>query len=75
MPTPVARLAAPGFGIAAYPLTLLSAAAAAMQKAVAGLAEGEHADELLLEFAQLRRVVGFDACYAAEQRYTDSEPC
>lgn len=75
MPTPVARLAAPGFAIAAYPLTLLSAAVAAMQKAVAGLAEGEHADELLLKFAQLRRVVGFDACYAAEQRYTDSEPC
>ena len=65
---PPARLAALGYRIAAYPLTLLSAAARAMQDALAALARGE-TPARLLEFAELRALVGFDAYDAALERY------
>jgi 2-methylisocitrate lyase-like PEP mutase family enzyme len=65
---PPARLAALGYRIAAYPLTLLSAAARAMQDALAALARGE-TPARLLEFAELRTLVGFDAYDAALERY------
>jgi 2-methylisocitrate lyase-like PEP mutase family enzyme len=65
---PPARLAEIGYKIAAYPLTLLSAAARAMQEALASLKAGQH-PERLLEFATLREIVGFPAYYEAERRY------
>jgi 2-methylisocitrate lyase-like PEP mutase family enzyme len=65
---PPARLEELGFRIAAYPLTLLSSAARAMQEALASLARGEPA-ERLLGFAELRELVGFDAYDAALARY------
>lgn len=68
---PPARLQELGFAIAAYPLTLLSAAVKAMQAALAGLRDGPHPDALLLDFAALREVVGFDAYYRAEDRYAE----
>ena len=61
---PPRRLAELGYKIAAYPLTLLSAAARAMNDALAAIARGAPA-ERLLEFAELRKIVGFDA-YDAE---------
>jgi 2-methylisocitrate lyase-like PEP mutase family enzyme len=66
---PPARLAALGYRIAAHPLTLLSAAARAMQEALASLARGETPPRLL-EFAELRALVGFDAYDAALERYS-----
>jgi len=65
---PPARLAEIGYKIAAYPLTLLSAAARAMQEALTSLKVGQH-PERLLEFATLREIVGFPAYYEAERRY------
>jgi 2-methylisocitrate lyase-like PEP mutase family enzyme len=65
---PPARLEELGFRIAAYPLTLLSAAARAMQDALASLARGD-APERLLGFEELRELVGFDAYDAALARY------
>jgi 2-methylisocitrate lyase-like PEP mutase family enzyme len=65
---PPARLAELGFKLAAYPLTLLSAATLAMQRALAALARGEPFAELL-PFAELRRLVGFDAYEAELSRY------
>ena len=65
---PPARLAEIGFKIAAHPLTLLSAATLAMQRALASLARGEPCAELL-PFAELRRLVGFDAYDAELARY------
>ncbi|MBA5779034.1 isocitrate lyase/PEP mutase family protein [Stappia sp. F7233] len=65
------ELAAIGYRLAAYPLTLLSAAMKAMRDALAAMAEGRHPDELLLDFAELRDRVGFNAYYEAEQRYAD----
>lgn len=51
-------LSAMGFKIAAYPLTLLSAAALAMKKALARLKAGDPWDELL-DFTELKTLVGF----------------
>jgi 2-methylisocitrate lyase-like PEP mutase family enzyme len=65
---PPARLEELGFRIAAYPLTLLSAAARAMQDALASLARGEP-PERLLGFGELRELVGFDAYDAALADY------
>src|SRR5262249_1196395 len=65
---PPARLAEIGYKIAAHPLTLLSAATLAMQRALASLARGEtHPD--LVPFAELRRLVGFEAYDAELARY------
>ncbi|NJN99560.1 MAG: isocitrate lyase/PEP mutase family protein [Anaerolineales bacterium] len=69
---PPARLAEIGYKIAAYPLTLLSAAAKAMQEALISLKAGQH-PERLLEFPILREVVGFPAYYEAEQRYAAAD--
>ena len=66
---PPARLEEIGYKIAAYPLTLLSAAAYAMQEALVALKAGHH-PERLVEFAVLRDIVGFPAYYEAEQKYT-----
>lgn len=57
---PAEQLAAIGYRLAAYPLTLLSCAAAAMQAALADLAAGRTPPRML-DFPSLRRLVGFDA--------------
>jgi 2-methylisocitrate lyase-like PEP mutase family enzyme len=66
-----AELARIGFRLAAYPLTLLSAVTRAMQQALAVMKDGRHPDDLLLDFADLRKAVGFDAYYEEEARYID----
>ncbi len=68
---PPARLEALGYRLAAYPLTLLSAATKAMESALAELAAGRHPDGLLKDFADLRAVVGFEDYYRDEDRYRD----
>jgi 2-methylisocitrate lyase-like PEP mutase family enzyme len=69
---PPARLEALGYRLAAYPLTLLSAAIRAMEQALAEMAAGRHPEALLKDFAALREVVGFEDYYAAEERYKDA---
>ncbi len=66
LPPPV--LEEMGFAIAAYPLTLLSAAMRAMVAALDGLKAGAVADDLLMPFAEMRRRIGFDDYLAAEAR-------
>jgi 2-methylisocitrate lyase-like PEP mutase family enzyme len=66
-----ARLEAIGYQIAAYPLALLSAAARAMREALGALKAGE-SPQGLLDFAQLRDLVGFDDYDAELARYKDS---
>lgn len=56
-----------GFRLAAYPLTLLSCAAAAMQDALAQLAAGR-TPERMLTFPELRQLVGFDQYDALLQK-------
>jgi 2-methylisocitrate lyase-like PEP mutase family enzyme len=65
---PPPRLAEMGFKIAAYPLTLLSAAARAMQEALAELRQGTH-PQRLLGFTELRELVGFPGYDAERARY------
>lgn len=49
-----------GYSIAAYPLTLLSAAMKAMNAALSDLYSGRSAQAHLLDFADLRQQIGFD---------------
>ena len=69
---PPARLEALGYRLAAYPLTLLSAAARAMEEALAALADGRPV-ERRLSFGELRERVGFDAYEALAARYAPEE--
>ena len=57
---PPAQLEELGFSIAAYPITLLSAAMKAMNAVLSDLAAGRSAKEHLLDFAELREQIGFD---------------
>ena len=66
------RLQELGFKIALYPLTALSAAMAAMERALTARAEGRTPEDLL-DFAAVREVVGFPAYYDAEQKYAIDE--
>ena len=66
---PPARLEELGYRLAAYPLTLLSAAVKAMEGALTEMAAGRHPQALIKDFADLREVVGFEDYYAAEERY------
>jgi 2-methylisocitrate lyase-like PEP mutase family enzyme len=65
---PPDRLAGLGFKIAAYPLTLLSAAARAMRDALSELAAGRKPDRLL-DFQALQQLVGFPDYDAEARRY------
>lgn len=62
-----------GYAIAAYPLTLLSAAMKAMNAALSDLAEGRAADAHLLDFADLRAQIGFDAYHRKAGALTQAE--
>src|SRR5262249_45439345 len=64
-------LEALGYRIAAYPLTLLSAATFAMQRALDALRRGEHPSELL-PFPELRAAVGFGRYDAERLRYAEA---
>jgi 2-methylisocitrate lyase-like PEP mutase family enzyme len=61
-------LEALGYKIAAYPLTLLSVAAHAIEQALALMAQGQHPSERL-SFEALRERVGFPAYCDEEERY------
>jgi 2-methylisocitrate lyase-like PEP mutase family enzyme len=65
---PPDRLAAIGYKIAVYPLTLLNVSIQAMRVALASLARGER-PAAAMEFAELKQAVGFPEYYAEEQRY------
>lgn len=65
---PLSRLEAMGYKLVAYPLTLLNAAVAAMQSALAALARGEW-PEPPIPFPELREIIGFDAYDAEAARY------
>jgi 2-methylisocitrate lyase-like PEP mutase family enzyme len=66
---PPEQLAAMGYRIAAYPLTLIASAVQAMQVALQDLAAGR-TPEHLASFSTLRTLVGFDRYDALVQRYS-----
>lgn len=67
---PPAQLAAIGYKIAVYPLTLLSVSIKAMRAALEQLQRGEAVE--VLDFAELQAAVGFPEYYAGEERYRAS---
>jgi 2-methylisocitrate lyase-like PEP mutase family enzyme len=69
---PPRELEAFGYRIAAYPLTLFSAAIRAMNLALADIAAGR-TPKSLLPFEELREVVGFPEYDAEQRRYQNSE--
>lgn len=71
-PLPIDELADIGFSIAAYPLTLLSAAMRAMVEVLARMKIDAPRDDLLLDFGTLRRTVGFERYYTESERYASA---
>lgn len=70
---PSAELQEVGYKLAAYPLTLLSASMAAMQRELANFKAGLPASSLM-PFDELRRIVGFDDYDRDQQRYGVDRP-
>ncbi|SIO10306.1 2-Methylisocitrate lyase, PEP mutase family [Rhodovulum sp. ES.010] len=64
-----ADLDAMGYKIAAYPLTLLAAAMQAMTDTLEAFKTGTPDEAALMEFAELKRRIGFDAYFEDEARY------
>ncbi len=65
---PPAVLEEMGYKIVLYPLTLLNAAMAAMERAATALREARPPEQLT-DFAHIRDVVGFTDYYEAEKKY------
>jgi 2-methylisocitrate lyase-like PEP mutase family enzyme len=65
---PPAELQELGYGLAAYPLTLLNAAIVAMERVLGEIGDG-CAPSGLLDFPELRERVGFDVYDALAERY------
>ena len=69
---PPARLEEMGYRIAAYPLTLLAAAMKAMTEALEAFRTGTPDPAMLMDFAEIKRRIGFDAYFEAEKRYAEA---
>ena len=61
-----------GYKIAAYPLTLMSAAMQAMSQTLQTLAEDKPRGPHLMDFIELRQKIGFDQYYKASSKYRSS---
>lgn len=66
---PVDELGRIGFSLVIYSVTLLSVAIRAMQESLCDMANGTHPTHRLLDFADLRHIVGFDSYSDEEKRY------
>tara|TARA_B100000212_G_scaffold161195_1_gene121168 strand:+ start:3371 stop:4252 length:882 start_codon:yes stop_codon:yes gene_type:complete len=62
-----------GYQIAAYPLTLLSASMQAMKSTLELMTEDLPRDKFLLDFAELRKNIGFDEYYSASKKYASAK--
>ncbi len=62
------RLQEIGYGIAAYPLTLLNTAIRTMQETLKTMADSQHPKNLL-SFEEIKDIVGFNDYYLEEERY------
>jgi len=67
---PPKQLEEMGYTVAAYPLTLLSASAKAMKRSLELLKEGKSTENEILNFEELKDVVGFTDYYDQIMRYT-----
>lgn len=62
-----------GFSIAAYPLSLMSAAMKAMIEVLDCLKVGKPRDQWLLDFGEVRQRIGFDDYYSVSNRYRSAQ--
>ena len=69
---PMAELEEIGYQMAVYPLTLLAASMQAMKTALELMKADLRRDAGLMDFAELRTRIGFDAYYEASSRYETS---
>ena len=67
-----AELAEIGYAIAAYPLTLMSAAMQAMEKTLLALKNDKSRTPHLMDFMSLREKIGFNDYYKASEKYDTS---
>ena len=70
---PMSELNEMGYQIAAYPLTLLSASMRAMKNALANLRSDTPRDEDILNFSELRDIIGFEEYYEISSLYETSK--
>lgn len=66
------QLHALGYRFAIFPLTLFSSAMRAIKESLEVMRSGRHPADRVMDFAELRRDIGFDAYYAAERRYSNA---
>lgn len=66
------KLSEIGYSIAISPLALMASAMQAMKQTLDDLKHGIDPDSRMMPFDELRRVIGFDDYYEAEQRYGTS---
>ena len=70
---PMTELNEMGYQIAAYPLTLLSASMRAMKNALANLKSDTPRDKDILNFSELRDIIGFEEYYETSSQYETSK--
>ena len=70
---PMTELNEMGYQIAAYPLTLLSASMRAMKNALANLKSDTPRDKDILNFSELRNIIGFEEYYEISSQYETSK--
>ena len=70
---PMTELNEMGYQIAAYPLTLLSASMRAMKNALANLKSDAPRDKDILNFSELRDIIGFEEYYEISSQYETSK--
>tara|TARA_B100000579_G_scaffold259742_1_gene213959 strand:+ start:31 stop:921 length:891 start_codon:yes stop_codon:yes gene_type:complete len=70
---PMTELNEMGYQIAAYPLTLLSASMRAMKNALANLKSDTPRDKDILNFSELRDIIGFEEYYEISSQYETSK--
>ena len=70
---PMTELNEMGYQIAAYPLTLLSASMRAMKNALANLKSDTPRDNDILNFSELRDIIGFEKYYEISSQYETSK--
>ena len=70
---PMSELNEMGYQIAAYPLTLLSASMRAMKNALANLKSDTPRDNDILNFSELRDIIGFEEYYEISSQYETSK--
>ena len=70
---PMTELNEMGYQIAEYPLTLLSASMRAMKNALANLKSDTPRDNDILNFSELRDIIGFEEYYEISSQYETSK--